>query len=101
MPSEDKKVDWSEDVASPVGAKMDSMTLGEPEPEPKAEPEKEKEKENVPQVDGAKDTGGQVDGATEFLGGSGINEPEFDVEVKLIDETNPLYSISQFEDLGL
>ena len=50
-------------------------------------------------VDWAADT--QVDGATEYTGGSSMTEPEFDVEVKLIDANSPLYSIKSFEELGL
>ena len=48
----------------------------------------------------------QKDGATTWLGGSqGLDEPEFDVNVKLADlqedPNNPLYSVSSFEDLNL
>lgn len=45
------------------------------------------------------------DGATESLGGSNLQEPEYDVEVKLsdlqADPNNPLFSVKSFEDLGL
>ena len=48
---------------------------------------------------------GQVDGATEPFGGSELQEPDFEVEVKLADmqadPNNPLYSASSFEQLGL
>ena len=43
----------------------------------------------------------QLDGATETHNGSMMTEPEFDVEVKLIDENSPLHSIKSFEELGL
>ncbi|MCJ1438671.1 RNA helicase required for poly(A+) mRNA export [Xylographa pallens] len=43
----------------------------------------------------------QLDGATEFNAGSAMTEPEYDVEVKLIDQNSPLYSIKSFEELGL
>ncbi|KAF2140631.1 uncharacterized protein K452DRAFT_252411 [Aplosporella prunicola CBS 121167] len=47
----------------------------------------------------------QTDGTTEQLGGSGLQEPEYDVEVKLADlqanPNNPLYSIKTFEQLNL
>jgi ATP-dependent RNA helicase DDX19/DBP5 len=47
----------------------------------------------------------QNDGATEPQNGSKLQEPEWDVEVKLADlqgdPNNPLYSIKKFEDLGL
>ncbi|OKL63361.1 ATP-dependent RNA helicase dbp5 [Talaromyces atroroseus] len=46
-----------------------------------------------------------VDGASESLGGSNLQEPEYDVEVKLsdlqADPNNPLFSVKSFEDLGL
>ncbi|CAK4032080.1 ATP-dependent RNA helicase dbp5 [Lecanosticta acicola] len=49
---------------------------------------------------------GQMDGATTWTEGSqGLNEPEFDVNVKLADlqedPNNPLYSVKHFEDLNL
>ena len=48
------------------------------------------------------DDNGQVDGSTSFAGGSGMNQPvEFEVDVKLIDENSPLYSVKSFEELGL
>jgi ATP-dependent RNA helicase DDX19/DBP5 len=47
----------------------------------------------------------QADGAPEEQGGSRLEEPEFDVEVKLHDmqedPKNPLFSIKSFEELGL
>ena len=46
----------------------------------------------------------QLDGAsveTGGSGGSGMHEPDYDVEVKLVDETSPLFSIKSFEELGL
>ena len=48
------------------------------------------------------DDTGQVDGSTSYAGGSGMNQPvEFEVDVKLIDETSPLFSVKSFEELGL
>ena len=47
----------------------------------------------------------QQDGANEKQGGSTLQEPEYDVQVKLsdiqADPDNPLYSAKSFEDLGL
>ena len=47
----------------------------------------------------------QKDGANAFLNGSGLDEPAFDVNVKLADlqadPNDPLYSVQQFEDLNL
>ncbi|MCJ1313624.1 RNA helicase required for poly(A+) mRNA export [Agyrium rufum] len=45
---------------------------------------------------------GQTDGAGDYPnGGSMLDEPEFDVEVKLLNQDSPLYSVKRFEDLGL
>ncbi|EAU31326.1 hypothetical protein ATEG_08153 [Aspergillus terreus NIH2624] len=48
---------------------------------------------------------GQTDGAPAQLGGSELHEPEYNVEVKLsdlqADPNNPLFSVKNFEDLGL
>lgn len=47
----------------------------------------------------------QSDGAPAALNGSGLAEPEYDVEVSLndmqADPNNPLYSVKSFEDLKL
>lgn len=47
----------------------------------------------------------QKDGANAFLNGSGLDEPAFDVNVKLADlqadPNDPLYSIQSFKDLNL
>ncbi|KAF2173001.1 hypothetical protein M409DRAFT_35399 [Zasmidium cellare ATCC 36951] len=48
----------------------------------------------------------QADGATSWMNGShGLDEPEFDVNVKLADlqedPNNPLFSVKHFEDLNL
>lgn len=48
----------------------------------------------------------QKDGSTAFLNGSqGLDEPEFDVNVKLADlqddPNNPLYSVTSFAELNL
>ena len=47
------------------------------------------------------DDNGQLDGATQFNAGSAFTEPEYDVEVKLVDQNSPLHSIKTFEELGL
>lgn len=47
----------------------------------------------------------QVDGAVEELGGSGLQEPEWDVEVSLSElqanEATPFHSATQWQDMGL
>ncbi|KYG42410.1 hypothetical protein M433DRAFT_95299 [Acidomyces richmondensis BFW] len=76
-------------------------------------PTTEKKERPVPtgaQTDGAADPDSlemaQKDGATQFTGGSeGLDEPEFDVNVKLADlqddPNNPLYSVKTFAELNL
>jgi hypothetical protein len=57
------------------------------------------------QMDGSTQAQGgsdQMDGSTQVQGGSDqMVEPEYDVEVKLIDENSPLYSVKSFAELGL
>ena len=47
----------------------------------------------------------QNDGASEVQNGSNLQEPEYNVEVKLSDlqddPNNPLFSVKNFADLGL
>lgn len=53
-------------------------------------------------AEGGKDErGDQIDGAGQGNEGSAIEEPEFDVEVKLHDINSPLFSIKSFKELGL
>lgn len=60
---------------------------------------------DTPAAESTTETESQVDGAGEPQHGSELREPEYDVEVKLVDlqgdPNNPLYSIKAFEDLGL
>ncbi|KAK3092147.1 RNA helicase required for poly(A+) mRNA export, partial [Teratosphaeriaceae sp. CCFEE 6253] len=91
------KFNWADEVTTPVQEK---------------EAEKVKESEEAPTPSKSKkdDDGSlgmaQTDGATTWTGGSGgLNEPEFDVNVKLADlqddPNNPLYSIKTFDQLQL
>ena len=86
--SKPESTSWADEVASPVTENPPSLadTNG-------------KKPESVPQNDG------QLDGATEPFGGSELQEPDFEVEVKLVDmqadPNNPLYSATSFEQLGL
>lgn len=81
---------WADDVDSPLEANPSS--------------------ENTSLQPGAsQEQGGsnppQVDGATEPFGGSGLHEPDYQVNVKLADmqadPNNPLYSAKTFEELNL
>ena len=86
--SKPESTSWADEVASP--------TTEDPPP---LSDLKIQDPEQTPQNDG------QLDGATEPFGGSELQEPEFDVEVKLADmqadPNNPLYSVSSFQQLGL
>ena len=74
--SSESKPSWADEVASPTGEKP-SNPLEE----------------------------AQVDGTVEPLGGSGLHDAQYEVEVKLSDiqgdESSPLYSINSFEQLGM
>ena len=79
---------WADEVASPAGEEPASTSNldATAAPEPSA-------------------AASQVDGATEPFGGSQLQEPEYEVNVKLADmqadPNNPLYSATSFEQLGL
>ncbi|KAH6683249.1 putative ATP-dependent RNA helicase dbp5 [Halenospora varia] len=68
---------WADEVASPTGPPTPGATLAD----------------------------AQVDGQVEPLGGSGLHDATYEVEVSLADlqgdPNNPLYSISSFDDLGI
>lgn len=68
---------WADEVASPTGPPTPGATLAD----------------------------AQVDGQVEPLGGSGLHDATYEVEVSLADlqgdPNNPLYSISSFDDLGM
>ena len=70
-------------------------------PEPEAKPDSEAKAAD----DGATAGDAQVDGNVEHLGGSGLVEPEYEVEVKLSelqqDSSTPFYSVQTFSDLHL
>lgn len=102
-PATQEKFSWADDAATPVTEKQPELPLNPPTAD---------EKSDLPkaQVDGAapESTLGmnQTDGATTWVNGSeGLEEPEFDVNVKLADlqddPNNPLYSVKSFDDLGL
>lgn len=48
---------------------------------------------------------GQTDGTTQDLGGSGLEEPDYEVEVSLSalqeNEATPFHSAASWEDVGL
>jgi ATP-dependent RNA helicase DDX19/DBP5 len=80
---------WADEVNSPI------------DPTPV---EEKTQDEAVKQAD-EPSTNDQVDGAGEPFGGSGLQEPEYNVQIKLADmqadPNNPLFSATSFEQLGL
>ena len=80
---------WADEVASPVAANTESN--------PGMSTETKASESSLSMA--------QTDGAGEEMGGSNLQEPEYDVEVKLsdiqADPNNPLYSIKSFDELGL
>lgn len=85
---------WADEVNSPSNEEAPPPSLDNKTFKPTAEPAENKA-EPVP----------QMDGATEPFGGSQLQEPEYQVEIKLADmqadPNNPLYSASSFDQLGL
>ncbi|KAL8770618.1 MAG: hypothetical protein Q9209_003686 [Squamulea sp. 1 TL-2023] len=94
---------WADEVETPVKAN----------PEPVSAPSTIQEKSSPPKSDQLKESNvsslekAQLDGATEYQAGSGnfLDEPSYDVNIKLsdvqADPNNPLYSLKNFEDLGV
>ena len=86
---------WADEVSSPGAAASHAATGPESPAESNAESKAEDSSLSM----------AQIDGAGEPLGGSTLKEPEYDVEVKLsdiqADPNNPLFSIKNFEELGL
>jgi len=91
------KFNWADEVSDPAQ-----------EPDKQVTPEQKSELPKA-QTDGAADDSleaSQKDGATTWmLGSEGLDEPEFDVNVKLADlqadPNNPLFSAQTFEQLNL
>lgn len=86
------KFNWADEVTTPVQEK---------ESDSKAGPDSTSEKKDESSADMA-----QLDGASTWQNGSaGLDEPEFDVNVKLADlqedPNNPLYSAKSFDQLNL
>lgn len=83
------KFNWADEVETPI-QESDNKKLGDPEKD---------------QTESSSNTA-QTDGASSWLNGSqGLDEPEFDVNVKLADlqedPNNPLYSVKSFAELNL
>ena len=88
-----KKFNWADETDTP------------PEPQTASAEKKEDDSSKTKADDPSAAGMPQQDGANTFLNGSGLDEPEFDVNVKLADlqedPNNPLYSVKSFEDLNL
>lgn len=89
------KFSWADDATTPVQEKSEIAAAIPSEPDTPVKAAKNPESLG--------DT--QKDGATEVMNGSGLDEPEFDVNVKLVDmqedPSNPLYSVKTFKELNL
>jgi ATP-dependent RNA helicase DDX19/DBP5 len=88
----EKKTNWADDVEESESAtKAQAEATSETKTDAPADPDS---------LEMA-----QKDGANTFLNGSGLDEPAFDVNVKLADmqadPNDPLYSIQSFKDLNL
>ncbi len=89
------KFSWADEVTTPTQ-----------ESEEKVEDTSTPSKSQAAKTDDGSLDMAQTDGSTTFTGGSGgLEEPEFDVNVKLADlqedPNNPLYSAKSFSDLQL
>ncbi|KAK0945992.1 RNA helicase required for poly(A+) mRNA export [Friedmanniomyces endolithicus] len=89
------KFSWADEVTTPTQ-----------ESEEKVEDTSTPSKSQAAKTDDSSLDMAQTDGSTTFTGGSGgLEEPEFDVNVKLADlqedPNNPLYSAKSFSDLQL
>lgn len=85
---------WADEVNSPSNAN------------PPSAPETDLASKSASAPTGEKEpSASQLDGATEPFGGSQLQEPDFEVQVKLADlqadPNNPLYSATSFEQLNL
>lgn len=84
-----EKTSWADEVNSPSTADPPQEVAKEAPKDEKEEPKK------VP----------QMDGAAEPFNGSELQEPDYQVEIKLadmqLDPNNPLFSVTTFEELGL
>ena len=82
-----KKLDWADEVENP------STEPTQPQHNTAATDE------------GSSLADAQKDGATTWMMRGELNEPEFDVNVQLADlqedPSNPLYSVTSFQELGL
>jgi ATP-dependent RNA helicase DDX19/DBP5 len=85
---EPKKFNWADDAETPTTENPPTL-----------------EKKDEPAEEPTSVADAQKDGANTYLNGSQLDEPEFDVNVKLADlqedPNNPLYSVKSFEDLKL
>lgn len=86
---------WADEVSSPAAANSGAAAGLASKTDPDAKQQNEESSLSM----------AQTDGAGEPMGGSTLKEPDYDVEVKLsdiqADPNNPLYSIKNFEELGL
>ena len=92
------KFDWADEVTTPVKESDPKSTTTESKDPTKIDKAEAEDESSLGMA--------QNDGATTWMNGSqGLDEPEFDVNVKLADlqddPNNPLYSVKTFEELNL
>jgi len=88
----------NESASASLDSRITRSDAGETPAVPEAaQPTAEKKEDDLSSAQG--------DGASPSLNGSGLQEPEYDVDVKLsdlqADPNNPLYSIKSFEELNI
>lgn len=93
-----QKFNWADEVETPVEEKKDASLPASSNGASNSEGQPSAPEESSVSM-------AQTDGANPWMGGSSLEEPEFDVNVKLADlqadPNNPLYSVKSFEDLNL
>lgn len=99
------KFSWADEAETPTEEKLETQTPSQPPAQTPAPASSAPKAQTDYAANGSLETA-QKDGATTWTGGSGgLDEPEFDVNVKLADlqddPNNPLYSIKSFETLEL
>lgn len=93
-----QKFNWADEVETPVEEKKSaSLPTKDDDTKTSQGPSTAAGEDSVSMA--------QTDGANPWMGGSSLEEPEFDVNVKLADlqadPNNPLYSVKSFDDLEL
>ncbi|PLN79550.1 DEAD-domain-containing protein [Aspergillus taichungensis] len=91
-------------AAGSLADRISKPDEAQPEAQPETKPDAQPEAQPADNAEKPGETD-QTDGAPAQLGGSDLQEPDYTVEVKLsdlqADPNNPLFSVKNFEDLGI